>query len=385
ANEIVDHERVPQPGAFLNYWKKSPGTLLGQPFSPSRTGLATSLTVLIAALPPEVLPFAGAAVHAFPDADNVGTVSPTPIAGGVGVVSPAGSPPVDGNSWVTVTFPDRPLLSSAERYLLVIDANDGSGGTVSVPITFADATDPNRSSFLLEQNPGGSWAEAGTMVSFLSLRMAGPITPPAPTVDEPLCDVEKTLTLPDAGEDVRYEVTEAGTERTVVAVAAPGVSFAEGAVTEWRFDLAATPCGVVDPEPDVIVTPLAPSFTEPSCSAAGTVTLPTQEGVVFAQGDADGVTHVTATPEPGYALAEGAVAAWSASLGQLSCVPVDPGTPGPGQVTTPPPGTPGPGQLAQTGQADSGLGAGAVAAAVLALLAGGWLLRRRPGAAPRSA
>ncbi len=73
------------------------------------------------------------------------------------------------------------------------------------------------------------------------------------------------------------------------------------------------------PEGPTQVTPLAPSFTDPTCDARKvSLTLPEQEGVVYtvegqvSQGES---VEVTATPEEGFVFPEGAQTKWGHTFG----------------------------------------------------------------------
>lgn len=92
---------------------------------------------------------------------------------------------------------------------------------------------------------------------------------------------------------------------------------------------------------DGCVTPPAPSEPESTCDVFTDVTLPEHEGVLYAQSEWSVVTPgtyqtaVTASPEDGFAFADGATAQWSFEVTLPTC-PGPQGPPGPEGPAGPP-------------------------------------------------
>ncbi|UOQ61035.1 hypothetical protein MUN76_03400 [Leucobacter rhizosphaerae] len=79
----------------------------------------------------------------------------------------------------------------------------------------------------------------------------------------------------------------------------------------------------VDPPvetPDsVIVSPAAPALSDVACGVEPAVLIPEMDGVAYGQTRAGNIVTVTATAEPGFVLAEGAVATWPLDVTPQPC------------------------------------------------------------------
>lgn len=104
------------------------------------------------------------------------------------------------------------------------------------------------------------------------------------------------------------------------------VKGAEGATIgsyRWAY---ATACETYVDDNDVYtgditvhcVTPTAPTYTAPTCTAYGIVKLPEQDGVKYNGRRVDGKAVVTATAEAGYAFPKGTKAEWAYDVAKLT-------------------------------------------------------------------
>lgn len=116
-----------------------------------------------------------------------------------------------------------------------------------------------------------------------------------------------------------------------IETAFPGARFTEaGSVADWgwtynrcgengewwvnaesgnRGDIVGAPC---------VVTPVKPTYTEPTCEAAGVVTPATSKGIEYTRTEADGKVTVTATAKDGYELQKDAEARWTFNVAKLT-------------------------------------------------------------------
>lgn len=204
------------------------------------------------------------------------------------------------------------------------------------------------------------------------------VTPEKPTLTEVDCDEEPQVEIPEV-EGVEY--TESRDGDVVTMTASPvgaGIGFAEGAETEWTFNVAPTPCAaILTVSYDLNGGTSDFDFADQTVAAGEEVTIPAQtpvrEGYLFEGWLPKVVTRDANLIQPGakYTVESNVtlVAQW-----KLDEAPVPPTGP-----TTPPttgPTTPGAGAGSSGGLAVTGAEVGGIIAAAGALLLGGWVVTR---------
>ncbi|MFC4224510.1 hypothetical protein [Lysinibacter cavernae] len=241
----IDQRYVDESLAVV--WEPSADYQIGQPFIPESTGAVVDLTVWLSNVEPHS--FAGGAIYAFPIG---GDVANEPIPGGVAQlsISDTPDPSVAGDRLAaTLSFPDRPVVTEGERYLLMLQPELIDGKTASFTMSLVFSGVGNLGTMTKES---GVWAGYATSRLWLQLRMAEPVvnvvvTPPAPVfVPSTACGIPATVALPSA-EGATYTQSEDGTAVTVTAVPADGYEFPADAVTSWAYDVAPDPCPTPSP------------------------------------------------------------------------------------------------------------------------------------------
>lgn len=118
------------------------------------------------------------------------------------------------------------------------------------------------------------------------------VTPVTPSFIQPTCDKPGKLVVPDQPKGVEFTVDGL----TVTFTPATGYAFPAGTQLEYSFT------EVFPKNCDKVVTPVTPTFKQPTCTTSGSPLVPKQpEGVDY---KIDGNT-VTFTPQAGYAFPAG--------------------------------------------------------------------------------